>query len=141
VLLVKAESLYGLTRGQKLIKIEQPEMILPLVTGIEGDYAGPPAKSSGYYYTDQIKLYYAFKIFDTIHAFSDSLADRLSEIHFTDNHNVELYFDPYGLKVLLPLRGYQQALSRLAIMETRGLLKESGAIDMSGGRMISRTGV
>jgi hypothetical protein len=141
VLLVKAECLYGLTRGQKLMKIDQPELILPLVTGIEGDYGSASVKSSGYYYPDQIKLFYALNIYGAIRIFSDSLGDRLSEIHFADLNNAELYFDPHGLKVVLPLRGYLQALSRLSIMDSRGLLKESGVIDMSGGRMINRTGV
>jgi cell division septal protein FtsQ len=40
ILLVKAERLYGLTEGQKLVEVNQDERILPLVTGIEGDYSG-----------------------------------------------------------------------------------------------------
>jgi hypothetical protein len=41
----------------------------------------------------------------------------------------------------LPLRNYQEALARLVIMDGRGLLKEAGCIDMSGGRMVCKTGV
>jgi hypothetical protein len=140
ILLVKAERLYGLTCGQKLVEIDQPDDI-PLVTGIEGDYSTQMVLNSGYYYADQIKLCYAIRIYGALRAISPSLSERLSEIHFIDINKVELYFDPKGLKVIVPIRGYPQSLARLAAIDSKGLFKDTVVIDMSGGRMINRSGV
>ncbi|NLI15630.1 MAG: FtsQ-type POTRA domain-containing protein [candidate division Zixibacteria bacterium] len=141
ILLVKAERLYGLTEGQKLVEVNQDERILPLVTGIEGDYSGQAVINSPYYYTDQIKMYYAIKFYEALSGISPSLADRLSEIHFIDSGNAELYFDPHGLKVIMPARRYQQSLERLATIDNRNLFEDALIIDMSRGRMINKSGV
>jgi cell division septal protein FtsQ len=140
ILLVKADRLYGLTCGQKMIEIDQPDDI-PLVTGIEGDYSTQSVINSGYYYTDQIKLCYAIGIYNTLQTISANLADRLSEIHFVDINKVELYFDPDGSKVIVPIRGYPQSLARLAAIDGKDLFTGMVVIDMSGGRMINRSGV
>jgi cell division septal protein FtsQ len=141
ILLVKAERLYGLTEGQKMIEQDQQEIILPLVTGIEGDYSTQSVINSAYFYSDQIKLCYAIKLYNALGKISPTLSERLSEIHFIDIEKAELYFEPNGLKVILPIRGYLQSLERLAAIDNRGLFKDTNVIDMSGGRMINRSGV
>jgi cell division septal protein FtsQ len=141
ILLVKAERLYGLTEGQKLTEYDQREMILPLVTGIEGDYSTQSVINSGFYYSDQVKLCYAIKIYNALGKISPTLSERLSEIHFIDIDKAELYFEPNGLKVILPIRGLQQSLDRLVAIDNRGFFKDTSVIDMSGGRMINRSGV
>ena len=141
LLLVKADRFYGLTRSKRLVGINQVNNILPLVTGIGGSRLDAPGGLSRMYYIDQVRLCYALMIIDKIKSLSVSLENIISEIHFTDNWAVEIYLDPNGLKVLLPLRNLDEALSRLAEMETRGILKESGSVDMSYGRMICRAGI
>lgn len=141
ILLLKAERLYGLTEGQKMVEMKQDEYVLPLVTGIECDYSAQSAINSAYYYTDQIKMCYAIKLFTALSKISPSLAERLSEIHFVELEKVELFFDPHGLKVIMPIRGYLQSLERLAAIDNRDLSKDALIIDMSRGRMINKSGV
>lgn len=141
ILLVKAERLYGLTEGQKMVEMEQDENILPLVTGIEGDYGTQTVINSAYYFTDQIKMCYAIELYNALSKISPSLTERLSEIHFVGLEKVELFFDPHGLKVIMPIRGYQKSLERLAAIDNRDLLKDTLVIDMSRGRMINKSGV
>jgi cell division septal protein FtsQ len=133
VLLVKTHKLFGLTRGLKLIELKQMDQVLPVVTGL-----GNTHKSD---YTDKIKLGYALSIYTRLNALSENLAGRLSEIHFTGDDNVDMYFDPGGVKVVVPLRDYQQALARMVIIDNKGLLGNSGSFDMTAGKMVVKDGV
>lgn len=141
ILLVKAERLYGLTEGQKMVELEQDDFILPLVTGIECDYSTQSTINSAYFHNDQIKMCYAIKLFTALCTISPSLAERLSEIHFAELDKVELFFDPHGLKVIMPIRGYLQSMERLAVIDERNLFEDAYVIDMSRGRMINKSGV
>jgi hypothetical protein len=141
ILLVKAERLYGLTEGQKLIESGQDDNILPLVTGIESDYSTQSVINSASYYADQIKLCYAIEMYNALGKISPTFLDRLSEIHFVDIEKAELIFEPNGMKVIVPVRGYLQSFERLVAIDNRGLFKDTKVIDMSGGRMINRSGV
>jgi hypothetical protein len=132
ILFVKIKKLYGLTRGLKLIGVTKPDTILPVVTGISGS-----KKNS---YSDKIKLCYALEIYHELRNLSDNLANRLSEIHFKRSDLVYLYFDPGGVKVIMPLRNYDKALPRLVLMDNRGILGNSGSFDMRAGKMVVKGG-
>jgi cell division septal protein FtsQ len=56
VLLVKADKLYGLTRGQRLIEVDDPNLELPIVSGIEAGSNGFMPRNAGLYYGDKVKL-------------------------------------------------------------------------------------
>ncbi len=133
VLFVKRKKLCGLTRSLKLVKIDRPVNILPIVTGLSG--------ASNLHYDDKMKLCYALAIKDKLNLLSENLAGRLSEIHFCNAELVELFFDPGGVRVLLPLRNHDEALTRLSILDFEGILGNSGFFDMTAGRMITKNGV
>lgn len=141
ILTVKAERLYGLTEGHKLVEMDNNGAILPLVTGIESDYSTQSVINSAYYYSDQIKMCYAIKLYNALSKISPSLTERLSELHFVELEKVELFFDPYGLKVIMPIRDYSHSLERLVAIDNRGLFNNTTVIDMSRGRMINKSGV
>jgi hypothetical protein len=130
-LLIKTNKLYGLTRTLKLIDIENLELVLPVVTDVMG--------SSNLSYSNKMKSCYALMIHDQLRLLSSSLADRLSEIHFCKSGMVELFFNPGGVKVLLHLRNHQMALNRLSILDSKGLLGNSGSFDMTAGRMVVKS--
>lgn len=132
ILFVKIKKLYGLTRGLKLIDISKPDTILPVVTGISG--------GRKYSYTDRIKMGYALQLYDELQRLSGNLANRLSEIHFKEINMVTLYFDPGGVKVIMPLQNCDKALSRLVIMDNKGILGNSGSFDMRTGNMVVKGG-
>lgn len=132
VLFVKIKKLYGLTRGLKLIRIAKPEIILPVVTGISN------AENIGH--TDKTKLCYALELYKTLRSLSENLSGRLSEINFKGTDLVNLYFDPGGVKVIIPLRDYDKALSRLVIMDNKGILGSFGSFDMRAGKMVVKGG-
>lgn len=145
VLFVKADMIYGLTPSQKLVTLANPKNILPVVTGLDvvksQNIQTGHWSSSGFNYSDRVRLCYAIKIYEELKTLSENLADRLSEMHFTGFNQVELFFDPGGLKVLLPLRDRQRALSRLSLLDFNGILGNSGSFDMTGGRMVVKSGV
>jgi cell division septal protein FtsQ len=132
-LLAKTGKICGLTRTLKLIDNPDKDLILPIVTGLR--------ESSRLSYNDRIRLRYALNIYDDLQINSNSLAERLSEIHFVSSREMELYFNPGGLRVSMPLRNYTQCLKRMTIMDARGLLGNTGFVDMMSGRIIARSGV
>ena len=133
VLLVKTHKLFGLTRALKMIELKQMDQVLPVVTGLKN------SKKSQY--DDKIKLGYALSIYGKLNTLSENLAGRLSEIHFTNDDKVNMYFDPGGVKITVPLRDYEQALTRMVILDNKGLLGNSGSFDMTAGKMVVKDGV
>ena len=139
VLFVKADKIMGLTRALKLIKVETGDRILPVVTGVSG-----MARSNS---TDRLKLGYALAIHDDLLSLSPNLAGRLAEIHCTKVTRggaaglIELYFDPGGVRVLISLRNYKEALQRIVVLDNAGMLGNSGYFDMTAGRMVIKGGI
>lgn len=145
VLFVKADRIYGMTKGQKLVRVINPENILPVVTGLNvvksQNIQVGNIKSNNLGYSDKIKLCYAIEVYEELRMLSENLANRLSEIHFAGSDRIVLYFDPGGVKVLLPLQGRRKALSRLSVLDFNGVLGNSGSFDMTGGRMVVKSGI
>jgi len=133
VLFVKTDKMYGLTKGLKLIDLKAMDHVLPVVTGL--------STAKKYTYQNKLNLCYALSLYEQLCSLSDNLTGRLSEIHFVDNSRVEMFFDPGGAKVLLPLRDSRAALSRLVVLDSRGILGNSGSFDMTAGKMVVRHGV
>jgi hypothetical protein len=145
VLFVKGDIIYGLTQSQKLVTVMNNKNILPMVTGLNvmksrNNLTGHP-ESFELNYSDRVMLCYAIETYEGLKTLSENLADRLSEMHFAGSSRVELFFDPGGLKVVLPLRGRQKALFRLSVLDFNGILGNSGSFDMTGGRMVVKSGV
>ncbi|OQX92560.1 MAG: hypothetical protein B6D58_02425 [candidate division Zixibacteria bacterium 4484_95] len=142
VLFVKTDKIYGLTKSQKLLRVANPKNILPVVTGLgvvkSQNVRDGNIKSNMLDYFDKVKLCYAIDVYEEMRMLSENLANRLSEIHFTGSDRIVLYFDPGGVKVLLPLQGRRKALSRLSVLDFNGILGNSGSFDMTGGRMVVR---
>lgn len=132
VLFLKTDKIYGLTRGLKRVDIKKREKILPVVTGISN------RKNDSY--RSKLRLCYALSVYEWLGLLSKNLANRLSEIHFRNDELVELYFDPGGVKVRLSLRDYKKSLARLVVIDNRGLLGNSGAFDMTAGKMVVKGG-
>lgn len=139
VLFVKMDKIMGLTRALKLIKVETGDKILPVVTGISGT-----ARSNS---NDRLKLGYALVIQDELQSLSPNLAGRLAEIHCKNAAHkgngglVELYFDPGGVRVLISLRNYKEALQRIVVLDNSGMLGNSGYFDMTAGPMVIKGGI
>lgn len=133
VLFIKTDKIYGLTRGLKMININKRDKVLPVVTGISSR-----KKNS---YRNTINMCYALSLYDELSLLSNNLSNRLSEIHFKNSKMIELYFDPGGVKVLLSLRNYKKSLSRLVVIDSKGLLGNTGSFDMTAGKMVVKGGV
>ncbi|MCP4583328.1 MAG: FtsQ-type POTRA domain-containing protein [candidate division Zixibacteria bacterium] len=133
VLFVKKKKIYGLTRALKLVEIDRPDYYLPVVTGL--------SEKKTYRYRDNMKLCYSLALYENMESLSRNLSGRLAEIHFRDTRQVELIFDPGGVKVLLPLRNYQESLARLVLLDNKGILGNSGSFDMTAGKMVVKNGV
>ena len=129
-LLVKTGNLYGLTRTLKLVDLKNSNLVLPVITGI--------TSSGKLNYNDKMKLCYALTIYDKLKTLPNSLADRLSEIHFNESGLVELFFNPGGVKVIMHLRNHQYTLNRLSILDSEGVLGNTGSFDMTAGRIITK---
>lgn len=133
VLFVKASNLYGLTRAARIIDLNGQETVLPVVTGIN------ERKKTNY--REKLKLCYALDLYRNLNRLSANLAGRLSEINVEDRETAVMYFDPGGVKVVLPLRNYDTALSRLVLLDNKGVLGNSGSFDMTAGKVVVRNGV
>lgn len=133
VLFVKAQNLYGLTRTSKIVPLSSFNAVLPIVTGID------ELKKTNY--NEKLKLCYALGIYSRLTRFSKTLADRLSEINVENRNEAVMYFDPGGVKVIIPLRDYDKALSRLVQLDNKGILGNSGSFDMTAGKVVVRNGV
>jgi len=131
-LFARTNRLYGLTRSLKLVDITDRKLVLPVITGLTG--------SGKLGFNEKMKLCYAVAIYDTLRMLSKSLADRLSEIHFCKPDEVELFFNPGGVKALINLRNYRKALYRLTVLDLKGILGNSGSFDMTAGRMVVKNG-
>ena len=133
VLFVKTVNLYGLTRAARIIDLNGLETVLPVVTGIN-----ERKKTS---YSEKLRLCYALDLFRGLNRLSANLAGRLSEINVADPETAVMYFDPGGVKVVLPLRDYDTALLRLVLLDNKGVLGNSGSFDMTAGKVVIRNGV
>jgi cell division septal protein FtsQ len=132
VLLAMIDRLQGLTRTLKLIDLENSDQVLPVITGL--------SRARRLSYAERMKLCYGLQIYDYLKKASSTLAGRLSEIHFADSRTVELFFNPGGLKVVMNLRQLEISMKRLSVMDTKGLLGNAGAFDMTAGRIIIWSG-
>lgn len=131
-LFVRTNKLYGLTRSLKFVDVKNSKTILPVITGL--------VNSKKLSYKDKMMLGYAITINDKLKKLSNTLADRLSEIHFGKPGTVALIFNPGGVRVLLHLRNHEEALYRLSMLDVKGILGNAGYFDMTAGRMIVRGG-
>ncbi|MCD6161645.1 MAG: FtsQ-type POTRA domain-containing protein [candidate division Zixibacteria bacterium] len=129
-LFARTNKLYGLTRSLKFVDAKNSKTILPVITGL--------TSSKKLSYRDKMMLGYALTINDKLKKLSDTLAHRLSEIHFGKYGTVALIFNPGGVRVLLHLRNHEEALYRLSTLDVKGILGNSGFFDMTAGRMIVR---
>ncbi len=133
VLFVRTDKIYGLTRRLKTIEVSRKDKVLPVVTGL--------SNRNSKKYDNKVNLCYALSLFDELSTLSRNLSNRLSEIHFKNSELVELYFDPGGVRILMSLRNYRKSLSRLVVIDNRGLLGNSGSFDMTAGKMVVKGGV
>ena len=133
VLFVKTDKIYGLTRGLKMINVNKRDQVLPVVTGLSSRKRDS--------YRSRMRLCYALSLYNELRKQSLNLSNRLSEIHFNNNEEVEMFFDPGGVKVQLPLRNFEKTLARLVVMDNKGILRNSGSFDMTAGKMVVKGGV
>lgn len=131
-LLAKTKGIRCLTSTLKLVDMEKSMAILPIVTGLS------PTTRPGY--SDRRKLCYSLAIYDELAQQSPNLADRLSEIHMNENDTAELFFNPGGARVIIALRNCRQAVGRLVVLDTNGILGNTGFFDMTAGRMVVEGG-
>ncbi len=126
-LLINGDKLYGLSREGIVLPFDTQLPVLPLVTGRRFSSAGC---------FDRLKdpdIAYAIELYDALMAVSPELCGRLSEINFTSEDIMYLFFSPGGTKVVVDKRDFQDAVKRVAALNENGTLKGDKIYDFRFG--------
>ena len=126
-LLINGDELYGLSREGIVLPFDKQIPVLPLVTG---------RRFSNARCFDRLKdpdIAYAVELYDALMAASQELCSRLSEINFTSEDIMNLFFSPGGTKVVVDKRDFYDAVKRVAVLDENGILKGDNTFDFRFG--------
>ncbi len=126
-LLINGDELYGLSREGIVLPFDKRIPILPLVSG---------RRFSSARCFDRLKdpdIAYAVELYDALMTASPELCNRLSEINFTSEDIMNLFFSPRGMKVVVDKRDFYDAVKRVAVLDENGILKGDKTFDFRFG--------
>ncbi len=127
VLLISGDELYCLSREGIVLPFDKKIPVLPVVTG---------RRFSDARCFDRLKdpdIAYAVELYDALMAASPELCSRLSEINFTSENIMNLFFSPAGTKVVVDKRDFYDAVKRVAVLDENDILKGNKTFDFRFG--------
>jgi cell division septal protein FtsQ len=129
VLLIKGAGVYSVSREGIVLPFDDRVPVLPLITGRSF------SRARCYDRLEDPDIAHAVELYDGLHAVSEDLSGRLSEINFSSGAIMNLYFSPQGTRVILDKRDFGDAINRLAVLQESGILEGERVFDLRFGQV------